>query len=150
MSSASENIESVVDAMSRLMRLMHMHKHRLPLFGDNALGRAQIEILVMLAHCSASPTMRELAVHLRVTGGAMTQIVAPLLKKGLVEKVADGTDKRVTRIVLTTDAKERIAAAKKAYVAAVTPAFAALSASDIAHLAQILQKLSTTSCTAIH
>lgn len=142
MKSPSNHIGTILEAMGGLMRRMHMHKHRMPLFGDKTIGRAQIEILMMLMHCVESPTMRELAAHLRVTGGAMTQIIAPLLKKELVEKIADDKDKRVTRIVLTPSAKELITKAKKDYVAAIAPAFDVLSAEDIATLARILSKLS--------
>lgn len=142
MKPSSDHIEAILEAMGDLMRRMHMYKHRMPLFGDKTIGRAQIEILMMLMHCTESPTMRELAAHLRVTGGAMTQIVAPLLKKTLVEKIADEKDKRVTRIVLTPAAKEMIAKAKKEYVCAIAPAFNVLSADDVAVLAKILRKLS--------
>lgn len=142
MKSSPNHIEAILEAMGGLMRRMHMHKHRMPLFGDKTIGRAQIEILMMLMHCTESPTMRELAVHLRVTGGAMTQIIAPLLKKKFVEKIADEKDRRVTHIVLTPAAKEIITKAKKEYVAAITPAFNVLSAEDIETLARILSKLS--------
>lgn len=142
MKSSSSHIGIILEAMGGLMRRMHMHKHRMPLFGDKTIGRAQIEILMMLMHCVESPTMRELATHLRVTGGAMTQIIAPLLKKELVEKIADKKDKRVTRIVLTPAAKELITKAKKNYVEAIAPAFDVLSADDVGTLARILSKLS--------
>ena len=142
MKPSSNHIEAILEAMGGLMRRMHMHKHRMPLFGDKTIGRAQIEILMMLTHCVESPTMRELAAHLRVTGGAMTQIIAPLLKKGLVEKIADVKDRRVTHIVLTPSAKELITKAKKNYVEAIAPAFDVLSADDIETLARILSKLS--------
>jgi DNA-binding MarR family transcriptional regulator len=148
MKSLPTQIEVILEAMGGLMRRMHMHKHRMPLFGDKTIGRAQIEILMMLAHCEQSPTMRDLATHLRVTGGAMTQIIAPLLKKELVEKIADRRDKRVTRIVLTPSAKELITKAKKEYVAAIAPAFEVLSAEDIEALARILSKLSHATKTA--
>lgn len=142
MKSTSNHIGIILEAMGGLMRHMHMHKHRMPLFGYKTIGRAQIEILMMLMHCVESPTMRELAGHLRVTGGAMTQIIAPLLKKKLVEKIADVKDKRVTHIVLTPAAKELITKAKKDYVTAITPAFDVLSGNDVETLARILSKLS--------
>lgn len=141
MKTLSNHIGIILEAMGGLMRHMHMHKHRMPLFGDKTIGRAQIEILMMLMHCEESPTMRELAIYLNVTGGAMTQIIAPLLKKQLVEKVADEKDRRVTRIVLTSAAKELITKAKKEYVTAIAPAFDVLSGDDVEVLARILSKL---------
>jgi hypothetical protein len=44
MKSLPTQIEVILEAMGGLMRRMHMHKHRMPLFGDKTIGRAQIEI----------------------------------------------------------------------------------------------------------
>lgn len=112
------------------------------MFGEETLGRAQIEILMILAHEQCFPTMHDLAKRLRVTNGAVTQMIAPLMRRELIEKRADGSDKRLVRLVLTKKTVAMMAKAKRAYVRAITPAFASLTERDVRTLARILSKLS--------
>ena len=137
-----KDIQLVLERLGALARRFHMHKHRKPMFGDATIGRAQIEVLMMLKHAESSPTMRDVARLLRVTNGAVTQIIAPLLKKGFVTKTGDPKDKRVTRLALTDTASTLMHNAKKEYVRVITPAFATLTERDVHTLARILSKLS--------
>jgi DNA-binding MarR family transcriptional regulator len=137
-----KDIQVILECLGGLARRFHMHKHRKPMFGDATIGRAQIEVLMLLKHAETPPTMHEIASILRVTNGAVTQVIAPLLKKGLVTKTGDPKDKRVTRLTLSETASTLMHNAKQEYVRAITPAFATLTERDVHTLARILSKLS--------
>lgn len=137
-----DDIQNILEAFAALGRRFHMHKHRLPIFRDGTIGKAQMEVMMLLVRRSAPPTMREVAKELRITSGAVTQIIAPLLTKDFIQKQADANDKRITRLVLTRKARTLMIKMKSHYVRALTPAFASLSTGDVRSLARILSKLS--------
>ena len=89
--------------MSDLRRVMLRAKQQqLSAYG---LTPSQAEVLVglELRHtCSTG----DIASSLGVTSSAATQTVETLVRRGLVERAADATDRRVVRLVLTSEGSQ--------------------------------------------
>lgn len=67
---------------------------------DDSLYMREVHFLVSLAE-KDQPTMSEMASHLNVTPGAVTQMVSRLEKKGYVIRSKASDDKRQTTVSLT-------------------------------------------------
>ena len=65
-----------------------------------ALSLSQANSLFRLYHHGASP-VSDLADHLGVTMAAVSQLLAPLDKSGLIQRTEDPADRRVKMIALT-------------------------------------------------
>lgn len=67
---------------------------------DENLYMREVHFVVALGS-KEQPTMSEMADHLNVTPGAVTQIVSRLEKKGYVSRIKSAKDKRQTTVILT-------------------------------------------------
>ncbi len=106
-------------------------------FRHLGLGRAAMTALFLLARRDRL-RVAELAEHLGVTSGAVTQTVERLKAAELVTSEVDGDDRRARVICLTARARDEISAFEQQYIAAVSPAFDAVSTADIHALDRIL------------
>ncbi|WP_418275406.1 MarR family winged helix-turn-helix transcriptional regulator [Isoptericola jiangsuensis] len=107
-------------------------------FGDQQLSSSQLDALFLLAHAPTPLTPGALADRLGVTRGAVTQLVDGLRSLGLVDQVPHPTDARSRLLVLTPDAREKVADFESATVRRLEPRFAALSTDDLDQLARLL------------
>ena len=64
---------------------------------------SQIDTLSYIAE-KGSPSMKEIASHLKITPPSTTAIVETMIKKSLVTRVTNSTDRRTVRIALTPKA----------------------------------------------
>lgn len=106
------------------------------------LSIARFDVLAALDRAGdAGLTAGGLTAWLKVTDGNTTQVTAPLVEAGLVERAADPVDRRVAIFRLSSEGKglfAEMAAENRSWIDA---AFAGLSSSDIASLRQLLGAL---------
>lgn len=86
--------EWVEETMHRSMHAFIRHNRR------SALSLSQANSLFRLYHHGASP-VSDLADHLGITMAAVSQLLAPLDKSGLIQRTEDPADRRVKMIALT-------------------------------------------------
>lgn len=85
--------------------------------------------------------LRDLAEHLRIVPRSATEVVDGLQERGLVERSADPSDRRVTLVGLTGPGTEVATAIRAARAAEAEGLFAELSERDRADLARVLRTL---------
>ena len=83
-----------------------------------------------------------LAARLRIAPRSATEVVDALEEKGLVERSPDPHDRRATLVGVTPRARELTDDVRRARGAESARLFDRLSATDRAHLARILRRLS--------
>jgi len=97
MNNAANNLQKVGAAIDAMKVAVASARERL---GEGLqLTRTQLEILMML---STKPhTTSELAGQLFITGSAVTQTVDTLVRRDLVDRQTDDTDRRITQLHLS-------------------------------------------------
>jgi DNA-binding MarR family transcriptional regulator len=104
------------------------------------LGRAQQGVLQVLIR-NDGIDMKTLAERLEVSQPSATVAVDPLVEKGLVERVRDGNDGRVTRVFLTRRAKGLARRLRAAQLQAAAELLQALSAEEKEILSGLFRKI---------
>ena len=124
-------IQAIIEAGRRL------EAPRVTPFAGAELNRRQLEILYLLAHRSeVTPT--SLAGALRVTLGAVTQLVAGLRELGLVQSSPRPGYGRSIILTLTDPAAEQVEQFETAFVRDALPLFADLGDHHLQHLTLLL------------
>jgi DNA-binding MarR family transcriptional regulator len=86
--------------------------------------------------------VKDIAKFLNVTKGAVTQFIDALVKKNLVKREEDASDRRLQRVRLTEFAESRFEQFKKSYYNSLNKLFDALNDKEVEQLASLLEKLS--------
>src|SRR5689334_14521372 len=107
------------------------------------ISPSQARALRVLAHHDGT-RLSELAEHLNIAARSATEVVDGLEAKGLVRRRPDPHDRRATLVEPTRRGAELNAAIRTARGNRAERLFDQLSATDRAHLARILRKLSET------
>ncbi|MFA5184735.1 MAG: MarR family transcriptional regulator [Patescibacteria group bacterium] len=110
-------------------------------FGSARLGHQEVMILLAVAEKSTGASIKELGAALKVTPGAITQFTDSLVKKNLVKREVDSSDRRVTKIKLTATAKKQLNKFQQSYFQAVSCSFGSLRISEIRQLMGLLKKI---------
>lgn len=111
-------------------------------FGDIVLTKPQINIFFFVAHHKDGASVKDIAKFLNVTKGAVTQFIDTLVKKNLVKREEDASDRRLQRIRLTEFAESRFEQFKQSYYLSLNKLFDALNDKEVEQLASLLEKLS--------
>ncbi len=136
MNQRSKDIGRILEALVNWARILDSKE--LFSFGGQQLSRSQIEVLFVLAYAAQPVTPGLLADRLRVTKGAISQLVGGLTSLGLVYQNADETDGRKRVLTLTETAAEKIASCETQVVAQLAHRFASLDANQLGQLADLL------------
>lgn len=131
-------IEQLYDALAQLKRVMMRTRDQL--LGELQLTRTQIEVLMLLVG-NDGQTIGDLAGSLAVTTSASTQTVETLVKRGLVERAADDTDRRIVRARLSAAGRQLAERLHKARVERMRQVFADLSDEDLTVMISVLARL---------
>lgn len=135
MSNKKDLIQEVIERLTRCMRVAGLEGWKK--FG---LSHAQVGLLFMLSyHKDASPN--QIASFLGVTKSAITQLVEPLMIKGLVTRVPDPKDRRVARLSLSADGKKAIRQLAAYKAAGLRSALENLNERELEHLNNIFSKI---------
>jgi DNA-binding MarR family transcriptional regulator len=93
----------VVNAMTQ--RLMHAYIHRT--FTELGVAPPQLHLLQLVEHLQPV-SLKKLADAMRVTPGAVTQLVESLVRAGYINRQADTQDRRMSVVTLSEDGRRKI------------------------------------------
>jgi DNA-binding MarR family transcriptional regulator len=85
--------------------------------------------------------MNELSRHLMVTGGNVTGIVEPLVQEGLIERAAEPSDRRATRVRLTRAGRKNFAEMARAHEEWIVELLGGLSRKENAEVYRLLGRM---------
>ncbi len=134
MSLLGEVLESVV-SWSRLLG-----STRAAPFHGLQLSRSQLEALFLIAHRPAPMSPGVLAHELKVTRGAVTQLLDGLRQAGLVDQRPHPSDARSRVLTLTTDAGTQVDEFELHMVTELAGEFSDLDDTELATLAGLLAR----------
>ena len=138
----SSRVSAVIEALVSVAQTLTGDR-RTPFAGEK-LHRSHMAILFSLAHSVTPLTASRLAALLRVTSGAVTQLVAPLRAAGLVESIAHPDDARARILQLTSEARVQLVEYERDVVAGALPRFAGLTDAELSQLTTLLKKVTDT------
>ena len=104
------------------------------------LGRSQLEALFLIAHRPAPMSPGLLARELKLTPGAVTQLLDGLRQVGLVDQQPHPSDARSRVLTLTPEAGRQVAEYEHGMVTAVAGEFGDLDDTELATLADLLAR----------
>lgn len=133
-----ELIQEIFSVMDVTQRLMKAQVHRE--FDQLDLSHSHLQILMIVSH-SKSINLKQLADKMRLTPGAITQIVDPLVRKGLVSRTADETDRRVANITMAKAGIQKMAEFKKIREAGFSKLLKTLDKDELETFLHIQQKM---------
>lgn len=108
--------------------------------GERAPTPAQVGILALLAH-GGPQHLKDLAERLCMTSSAATQLVDGLVEARLLTRTEDPSDRRRITLAITSGGRRRLAAAKKAHMAAFTRMLAPLSEGELREWKRLQRKI---------
>ena len=117
-----------------LLGLISAFENRFQALADNMMQEIswkQFFAIICINMCKESPTLRELSDVLGSSHQNVKQILLKLEKKGFIAFIADDSDKRKQRIILTDKCRRFCAENNDASVAIMTKMFEGVSDKDI-------------------
>lgn len=136
MKSRDTLVQELFDAMGLLMRRMALSREQWT--NKHDLSKQQLHALYML--CRGPLTVGEFAAMLGITSSAVTQMIDHLEKKGLTERQADGRDRRVIRVALSTEGQQLAKEIKRLHLERIRRLLSGLDEPDIEQLITLLHK----------
>lgn len=137
-SGADEPLHDLRQALFRVVRQLVFREAPHSVLAD--LPLSQIRCLHVI-HRHEGEKMQELADRMEVKLPAMSQIVERLVKRGMVERHADPSDRRVVRLGLTEEARTILADARASREARLTASAKNLDAESLAKVVEGLRLL---------
>lgn len=131
----------LAEQLLRLTRRVHRIQKRHLQQRELGITPAQSRLLRTLAHYGSPPRMADLAERLEVVPRAVTTLVDGLEASGRVRRVADPTNRRVTRIELTDDGHRTLGELRRARRSAAEEILAPLSDEQRVLLSGLLDTL---------
>lgn len=119
-------------------RVMKVHFQRV--FEQSDLSPSQMQLLSIIEHYEPI-SLKILAAHMRMTPGAITQLIDGLDTAGYIERRQDPTDRRVTHIMTSKAAKAQLAELKKLREQILKKALASLDEHELKTFLKIQQKM---------
>jgi DNA-binding MarR family transcriptional regulator len=101
---------------------------------------SQVEILRFIG-IDGAKTMKSIAEYLKITPPSVTDMIAPMEKKGVVKRIEDPHDRRVVTIILTKKAKSIYELTQKRKEQILRDMLSRLSATDKKTLERIISIL---------
>lgn len=102
----SEKTEEIVKNVRLISSIIHRRRHEIA--QNNNLTFDQFHTLIYLDHVSKSPTIGEMAKETNKAQNTISERISRLEEKGLVERVKDMKDRRVSRVALTKAGEELV------------------------------------------
>lgn len=136
MNDRNQLIGEVIETLVTWARVLDS-RELFPIAGEQ-LTRQQAEVLFLLAYPAEPVTPSLLAERLRITRGAVTQLVAGLVAAGLVVQSAATHDRRRRVLALTDEARDKIDDFEGQVVARLANRFDALDDGQLGQLAVLL------------
>jgi DNA-binding MarR family transcriptional regulator len=134
-----------MDQIEQLTRLLvEFHEHfsswEHAVIQDSGLTLPRVHTLEMIGSLG-EPRMKELALKMGVTTGALTVLVDRLVQSGLVERRPDEQDRRSIRVVLTEEGKSHFEAHHRLHRRLTEELAGALTDEETSQFIAMLEKL---------
>ncbi len=130
--------DSTAEAFHAFARMMHVNRLAMAkIGGQNGPHHGEVVTLALLSR-SEGMSQRELAEVLNLSAPRVSMILDSLEKSGGVVRRPDETDRRMTRIFLTQEGRQRFKKQKDALEVYVNSTVGALSEGDRRELARLL------------
>lgn len=117
------------------------HSVRARLRTDFGSTLPRFDLMAQLERASEGLRMSELSQRMMVTGGNITALTEQLQSEGLIERLSDPVDRRVTRVSLTQTGRKRFSEMATAHEHWVGELTNKLSREDAKQLFELLGKL---------
>jgi MarR family 2-MHQ and catechol resistance regulon transcriptional repressor len=138
MQSRAKNIRELFDTTAMTQRLMHTYVHRT--FDELGVAPSQLHLLHLIEHMQPV-SLKKLAEAMRLTPGAITQIVESLVQAGYIDRKPDTQDRRVSVVTLTDAAREKMSALTRTKQAMLTKVVADLDDDELRIYLRVQQKM---------
>lgn len=102
----SETTEEIVRNVRLISKIIHIRRHEIA--QSNNLTLDQFHTLIYLKNIEIPPTIGEIASETNKAQNTISERISRLEEKGLVERIKDKHDRRVSRVVLTQVGAELI------------------------------------------
>lgn len=102
----SEKTEEIVKNVRLINRIIHMKRHEIA--QSNKLTLDQFHTLIYLKNIDIPPTIGEMAMETNKAQNTISERISRLEEKGLVDRIKDKNDRRISRVVLTQGGLELI------------------------------------------
>lgn len=100
-----KNLQDLFATTAMTQRLMHTYIHRT--FDELGVAPSQLHLLQLIEHTQPA-NLKQLADAMRVTPGAITQLVDSLVTTGYLDRNPDAHDRRSSVVTLTDAGQEKI------------------------------------------
>lgn len=117
-----------------------LSSHRRFPYAELDLSRSQVEVLFLVAHARDGLTPGALARELKVTPGAVTQLVAGLVESGLLEPTRDPLDARRRVLSLTEGSRIKVERFEQEVVGELAGRFDTLDDDELDTLIRLLAR----------
>lgn len=136
---ASRNIGALIDLFFMTNRSLHKHMHHARIISHFSF----LQFFTMKIVGEEGPiNMKDLARILSITPASTTSLVDGLVKMGALERIADGSDRRVIRLRATSAGSKKLNDTDTKAKKELKKLFLELSDRDRDNLFKILEKLS--------
>ena len=134
-----ELLQTLVQHMMSVMK--HVRHSGPP--PEPILSPPQVHLLFSIGGRKEGMSVKELAEHLSVTPGAITQFVDPLVEKGFVIREGDPNDRRVVRLKLTEQTRSQFNKFRQEHMMSMFKIFEVLTDDEIKQMVDLLAKIDT-------
>jgi len=137
-------LDPLVTTFGRLLEATHHLEDRLgrELEATSDLPLTWFEVLLRLSRSPGGElTMGELSEQLALTSGGVTRLVDRMSSAGHVERRPCATDRRVLFTAITPDGRAALGPALRSHTLALREVFGGFSATDLARLDTLLDRL---------
>lgn len=109
---------------------------------EHHFGRSHMELLFHLRkHEKDGLSVKDLAKLLKVTSGAITQMVDHLVEKEFLKREEDQTDRRFQKIKFTAKANKKFGFFREKYISSISSTFKNLGNQELENLVSLLSKI---------
>ena len=130
-----QQIQTIIEDISRLQRAVSPS-----VWQKSGLSRAQVGMLYMLYY-HHDTSLKRVAEHLSISKSAVSQLLEPLLDKGLASRQADAQDRRTAVIKLTPKGLKTLKAFNQQKMLGIRSALDSLTAKELEVLAKLHAKM---------
>jgi len=146
MNTRAQNLQDLFATSALTQRMMHACMQHA--FEELGIAPSQMHLLQLIEHLQPV-SLKKLADDMRLTPGAITQLVDGLVTANYLERTPSSEDRRVTVVALTDAGKEKVGFLKRKKQALLTKVVADLDDSELEIFLRVQRKMLTyleTSC----
>jgi DNA-binding MarR family transcriptional regulator len=110
MNTRAKNLQELYSTSAVVQRIMRQCLHQV--FDELGIAPSQLQLLQYI-ELFQPVSLKELAIEMRLSPGAITQLVEGLVTTGYVKRLTSANDRRVIDVSLTSSGKDKIGLLKR-------------------------------------